>query len=173
MGVRADFYIGRGKNAKWLGSIAWAGCPRKENYPAGIDESLFKPRPEAEWQDLVEDLLRGRKDATLPHMGWPWPWEDSHTSDYAYAIENGTVYATHFGEYWYDPLSGKRDATAVTFPDMSAIQKVTHDPDRSGVICVCEDPAGGRLAVMPYIELPELDVVKAQLRNMGVRIVQR
>jgi hypothetical protein len=27
MGTRADFYVGRGETAEWLGSIAWDGNP--------------------------------------------------------------------------------------------------------------------------------------------------
>lgn len=27
MGTRADFYVGRGEQAEWLGSIAWDGNP--------------------------------------------------------------------------------------------------------------------------------------------------
>jgi hypothetical protein len=30
MGTRADFYIGRGTEAEWLGSVAWDG------YPGGV-----------------------------------------------------------------------------------------------------------------------------------------
>jgi hypothetical protein len=35
MGTRADFYVGRGGQAEWLGSIAWDG------YPSGIDKWVF------------------------------------------------------------------------------------------------------------------------------------
>ncbi|MFH1835312.1 MAG: hypothetical protein ABH851_03885 [Methanobacteriota archaeon] len=28
---------------------------------------------------------------TSPEQGWPWPWEDSGTTDYAYAFEAGKV----------------------------------------------------------------------------------
>ena len=40
MGTRADFYIGKGTDAEWLGSIAWNG------YPDGIgrpDPQLHRP----------------------------------------------------------------------------------------------------------------------------------
>ena len=35
MGTRADFYVGRGESAEWLGSVAWDGNPR------GIDDPVL------------------------------------------------------------------------------------------------------------------------------------
>jgi hypothetical protein len=35
-----------------------------------------------------------------PEVGWPWPWEDSNTTDYAYAWDEGRVWITYFGHGW-------------------------------------------------------------------------
>ena len=92
MGTRADFYVGTDERAEWLGSIGWDG------YPSGIPDILKAARSEAGYRDIVAGFLAGRDDATLPAMGWPWPWEDSRTTDYAYAWHpEGFVLAWYFG----------------------------------------------------------------------------
>lgn len=133
MGTRADFYIGRGKEAKWLGSIAWDG------YPDGIDAELLKAKSAAQFKRRTTRFLKSRKDATFPENGWPWPWDDSNTTDYAYCFDAGRVW------YWEEPdddsgacwVSGraKDKKTPCDFPNMKEFQNVTLGP-RSGVIVV-------------------------------------
>jgi hypothetical protein len=128
MGTRADFYIGRGKQAEWLGSIAWDG------YPEGIDNPVKNATTAAEFREAVITLLAGRDDATVPDMGWPWPWEDSRTTDFAYAFDEGKVYAAHFGHGWFNPFQPHiPDSRECDFPDMKDKKKVTLGP-RSGLI---------------------------------------
>jgi len=103
MGTRADFYVGRGEQAEWLGSIAWDG------YPEGIDKQLLNCTGEAAYRHAVADFLSKRRDKSLPDDGWPWPWETSHTTDYAYAFDGEKVHASCFGSNWFDPASGARD----------------------------------------------------------------
>ena len=69
MGTRADFYVGRGQKAEWLGSIAWDG------YPDGLsDIPVLSAQTEVAFRAAVRDMLASRKDGTTPEMGWPWPW---------------------------------------------------------------------------------------------------
>ena len=141
MGTRADFYIGRGTEAEWLGSIAWDG------YPAGIDPAVLAASVEDGYRSAVAEML-AREDGTTPDLGWPWPWDDSGTTDYAYAFEDGAVYASSFGHAWFRPNPdaenfGDPDADehgddlgeGATFPDMSARKAVTYGK-RSGVIVI-------------------------------------
>jgi hypothetical protein len=66
MGTRADFYIGRGKDAEWLGSVAWDG------YPHGFDRpGLMDATTEADYRAAVAAELDSREDATKPTDGWP------------------------------------------------------------------------------------------------------
>jgi hypothetical protein len=109
MGTRADFYVGRGKNAEWLGSIAWDG------YPDGVPEPLLKKRTEKTYRAAVEAILSTDESATRPKDGWPWPWDDSHTTDYAYAFDGGRVWGCPFGHYWREALN-VIVATATTYP---------------------------------------------------------
>ena len=131
MGTRADFYVGRGKDAEWIGSIAFDG------YPCAKTEPVYKAKTAAAFRAAVAELTSG-DDGTKPEMGWPWPWEDSRTTDFAYAFDGGCVWASSFGGGWFDPskepdenaTSGREGAV---FPDMSARQSVTLGP-RSGVM---------------------------------------
>lgn len=152
MGTRADFYVGRGPEAEWLGSISWDG------YPAGVDDAVFFPSTETEYRAAVSTFLASRDDRTLPTEPWPWPWDDSATTDYAYAYENGKVYASSFGHAWFEvkpneenggePLdeddeSISQDKVAV-FPDMSARRgSWANVMGKSGLLVVSTTPEGG------------------------------
>lgn len=140
MGTRADFYVGRGVEAEWLGSIAWDG------YPGGVfgsdpDSDLPQDISEEEhWRAAVSEWLSRRSDATTPEMGWPWPWEDSRTTDYAYAFDEGEVWFSCFAREWRRVADGEPEEyddapkTAV-FPDMTNRQEVTYG-SRSGIMMI-------------------------------------
>jgi hypothetical protein len=130
MGTRADFYVGRGTDAKWIGSIAWDGNPE------GIADSVLKATSEGEFVTNVGKFFAPRDDATQPEEGWPWPWDDSNTTDYAYAFDAGQVWASSFGRAWFDPKAEKPEFEAErgkVFPNMKAIQNVRFD-EGSGVM---------------------------------------
>lgn len=112
MGTRADFYVGVGQEAEWLGSIAYDGYEWAENNTT----PLRKAKTEKTFRKAVAKILT-RDDATLPSMGWPWPWEDSRTTDYAYYFTDGKV-------KW-----ARRD----DWPNMKGKQKVTFG-HRSGLL---------------------------------------
>src|SRR5258708_6284064 len=81
MGTRADFYAGKGKSAEWLGSIAWDGQE--------IAGYIRAAKTEKNYRKAVEVFLASRDDATLPAQGWPWPWNDSGTTDCSYWFFDG------------------------------------------------------------------------------------
>lgn len=94
MGTRADFYIGKGEGAIWLGSIAWDGYP--EGNPKPLGEAVDIPS----YREAVDLAMKSSTGFTPPNMGWPWPWEDSRTTDYAYTWEDGKVWVSSFGSPW-------------------------------------------------------------------------
>lgn len=130
--TRADFYVGRGPNAEWIGSIAMDG------YPGGIPRTVKRARSAVSFRRAVAALLAERDDATTPDMGWPWPWDDSGTTDYAYAYDEGRVWASGFGSPWFKPEGNEPEGTSgrkVPFPNMSARKAVTYGK-RSGLLVV-------------------------------------
>lgn len=130
MGTRADFYMGRGESAEWLGSIAWDG------YPPGIGGGLLAVTTETAWREGVTAFLAKREDATKPEDGWPWPWEDSRTTDYAYAFDGDRVWASGFGGAWFEAVHEEPEGDSpkvAVFPDMTKRQRVAYGR-RSGTI---------------------------------------
>lgn len=119
MGTRADFYIGTGKDAEWLGSVALDGY-RWEEEP---DNLLILSPDATTFRTVVTGILKDRHDATLPEQGWPWPWNDSKTTDYAYAFKDGKVQIFNFES----PEDG--------WPDMSERKKVALG-NRSGLFII-------------------------------------
>lgn len=133
MGPRADFYVGRGEDAEWLGSIAWDG------YPDAIDADLLRAKTSRAFHGRLKKFFTGRTDVTLPKRGWPWPWDDSATTDYAYAFDGARVWASCFGGKWFAATSRKehdeRSGKSAVFPNMKARQNVRFDVG-SGLVIV-------------------------------------
>lgn len=162
MGTRADFYVGIGADAEWLGSVAWDG------YPDGpwAEITLSNPSPvpnspmsEGTFRANIERVLSQSASATRPAQGWPWPWETSGTTDFAYwfnpktgAVECSCFSHLHDIKAWeayneecrrlareYDDPEYPEEPSGEwphEMPDMSAVQSVAYDSDRSGVIFV-------------------------------------
>lgn len=139
MGTRADFYVGRGAEAEWLGSIAWDG------YPVGVftgsDGLVLGIDTEDWWRGEVAKFIERRSDGTKPEMGWPWPWSDSGTTDFAYAFDEGQVWVCGFGSGW-DALTTTDDdayddsyGPPAVFPDMTERKNVTRG-SRSGIMLI-------------------------------------
>jgi len=127
MGTRADFYIGYGKDAEWIGSIPWDG------YPDGAPSSVVKATTEAEFRASVQQCFQENGPASTPETGWPWPWNDSHTTDFAYCFEGSQVRVFCFGSAYLGPDDDRGEPGE--FPDMTDRQNVTYGP-RSGLIVV-------------------------------------
>jgi len=154
MGTRADYYIGRGPDAIWLGSTAYDGYPDGifAHQPGHISLKLISD--DLSWSTAVETFLEGRDDSTLPERGWPWPWDDSATTDWAYAYDDGKVWASYFGTEWFevdadDPRANKpvededdpwdeeahQASKTAVFPNMKDRKNVRYDKG-SGAIFI-------------------------------------
>lgn len=139
MGTRADFYIGRGLEAEWIGSVAFDAYPGAE-YIKAVCASVSGPD---DFRASVQ-ALEHRRDFTDPAKhGWPWPWKDSGTTDYAYAFAEGRVWVSGFGRPWYafdegapsEELEGdEEDESKVPMPDMSARRELAIGTDRDSII---------------------------------------
>ena len=138
MGTRADVYLGKDEHAEWLGSIAWDG------YPEGLPKVITASRQEQGYRGAVAYFVQERDDGTHPDQGWPWPWNNSRTTDCAYTFSDDEVWCSRFGRPWarvHDYLRWTEEQSddyskqkqKVLFPDMSA-RKATTFGERSGLI---------------------------------------
>lgn len=75
----------------WLGSIAWDG------YPDEIPETIRFAHDDKHFRAEVAQFLASRDDGTKPEDGWPWPWDDSRTTDYSYVFHEGKCDVYCFG----------------------------------------------------------------------------
>lgn len=97
MGTRADFFIGVGPTAEWIGSTSY------DRAPYGWGEDPLKAGTEKEFRDAVEVMLATGDLVTRPSEGGPWPWADFRTSDYAYAWDPQRGPVTSAGRVWRTP----------------------------------------------------------------------
>jgi hypothetical protein len=145
MGTRADFYVGQGPDAEWIGSIALDG------YREGIPPVILHAVNETFYRNAVCAFLAASSSGTTPDQGWPWPWDDSSISDCSYWFFDGKTHdARRLGgqEEWLVPCSVdlpddedekqyeaiKAQSTPITaWPNMSSKAAVTMGK-RSGLI---------------------------------------
>lgn len=126
MGTYADFYVGRGPKARWVGSIDSDGQP--ENMPKEIRRAstarAFRAAVRFRLRKMNRSPLGG---AVVAGEGeWPHSWTNSAKSDFAYAFDRGLVYVSNFGGPWI-PIADLRrrprkeddSAVAVVFPEMT------------------------------------------------------
>ncbi len=111
MGTRADFYVGKGNNAEWIGSKAWDGYEWGERLKNKDNDEITSARTEQEYRGAVNSMLKAHNDATTPDMGWPWPWDNSCTTDCAYCFVDGKLEAFSWGKPWDD--ENEDDSTAI------------------------------------------------------------
>lgn len=128
MGTRGDFFIGRGDDARWLGSVAYDGYMASAKTPFGITSKVLESKSEEEFELRVEEFFQERVRMTIEHrrqmeeqygfdynddpsdqiirpgQSWPWPWPEFTYSDYSYAFDQGKVWCCHMFYDWYDPL---------------------------------------------------------------------
>jgi len=141
MGTRHDYYkatdITDPATFEWVGSDGWDG------YPSGVaSDGLNAEMTEAEFDAYVQEHV-----AIKPDRGWPWRWEDSGTTDFAYVWCGGAVSLSCFGRKLvpfvdeHDDEANYMDGPKVPWPNMSVVQRVEMGPD-SGLI-VLTAPKGG------------------------------
>lgn len=149
MGTRADFYIGTNPafgGMKWIGSISCDG------YESGLPSEVIKAKSEHEFANAVMDIKKEHPNIFIsPEEGWPWPWNDSRTTDFAYAwgreydwyenrdeefdvpIREG-AWVSVFGKPWRKPNTEEKSPPVAKFPDMRGSGNV--NLAKSGLIIV-------------------------------------
>ena len=112
-----------------------------------MPSDLLSAKTESEYREIFDREIATRDDFTSPERGWPWPWETSHTTDYAYAFDSDGVWAAGY-DGWFDaskpePQSYDEDDNYVelnlptpVFPDMSDRQNVQFGGPQSGLMII-------------------------------------
>jgi hypothetical protein len=146
MGTRADFYRETDEGLGWLASIGWGGYPETIKIVTNQDYNYITDcKTEQAYFHFLKEFLANRDDVTFPDMGWPWPWDNSHLTDFAYVFsrDKGEVLISCFGRGWYtykewdesekNSEGGSEEPIVENFPDMRSIQNVAWD-NRSGLM---------------------------------------
>lgn len=103
--MRADFYVGLGENARWLGSIADGGHPavmtaQHDLFNLDGNESDYA---ETTFVGMAESIVNDAHDAGVPvrwaALGaeWPWDYDTSVGTQYTYAWNNGCIHVFEYG----------------------------------------------------------------------------
>lgn len=141
MGTRADFYVG----TEWLGSLALDGYRIHEmreehadrNKDTGYCWKIKTATTEADYRKAVSGLLRINEDATLPEHGWPWPWDDSRTTDRAYVFDGSSTRCYAWGKE-IDPDDDEAEGPQpeAGWPDMSSVKNEAIGTRRDSIIVI-------------------------------------
>ncbi|WP_086667525.1 hypothetical protein [Lentzea kentuckyensis] len=96
----ADFYLGRGPSARWIGSLCQLADPAElATAPAG--HTLLAATSELDFARAAAALLL--QGGSVHHLadGWPWSWQDSSLTGWCYAFDAGRVWVSYFGRVWF------------------------------------------------------------------------
>jgi hypothetical protein len=91
MCFRADFYLGRGKRALWLGSLREHGAPVHLRY------ALKRCNDQRAFYAAALELVTSIPDGVPREQGWPWSYPDSSQTDYTYAFDDGQLFVSCYG----------------------------------------------------------------------------
>lgn len=82
MSIKADFYVGIGPDAEWLGSIFKGGSVWE------IPTSIFIQVNQTMFEEMVLELLSS-KESVVHDRGdkWDHDWSDSRLTDYTYMFD--------------------------------------------------------------------------------------
>jgi len=100
--TKADFYIGTGVTANWIGSTF------NDGYVHGIPLEILLCVNPTLFEELVVEFIQSREVGAVKTNGdrWPHPWPDSRMTDYSYIfIEDlSKVVVSNYGGIMFDPI---------------------------------------------------------------------
>ena len=109
--TKADFYIGNGIAANWIGSVY------SDAYPSGIPiQILICVNPTLFEEEVVEYIHRVQGVVKTDGDQWPWLWPDSQLTDYSYMFlpDHNKVLASNYGGNLFDPIKYLQDGDILT-----------------------------------------------------------
>lgn len=124
------------------GSLEWVGSYGWDGYPGGVPKKmgLLTVKNETDYRANILEFLEEHDGYIADKHGWPWPWDNSGTTDYYYIFHEGRVLVSCFdwlveiNDYMKhaDSIADEDGDVierivvdiAFTLPDMSVIKKV-------------------------------------------------
>jgi hypothetical protein len=86
----ADFYLGRGGQARYLGTLARAGAPE--------DIEIWERFQSLDDEPVTDDAFRHEVEQLAEFTTWPWlHHHDSVDTPWAYMFDRGTLYVYRYG----------------------------------------------------------------------------
>jgi hypothetical protein len=98
---RADFYVGMGESADWIGSISKGGSIWE------IPTDIIIQVNRVMFEEMCIEYIKSKQGVVANHIcQWPWDWEDSRLTSFAYIFspEHEKVYVSIEGNDLMDPL---------------------------------------------------------------------
>lgn len=98
---KADFYVGMGPGAEWIGSVERCG----EIWTLSRDILIQVSR--MMYEESVLDYIRLCGGIVGDHIcKWPWDWDDSRMTEYSYIFipKRNKVYMSVMGDMLVDPI---------------------------------------------------------------------
>lgn len=111
----ADFYVGSGRNADWIGSV------KKNGDIWHIPPELLLQVNRIMFEEMVIDFIKENDGIVANHIcEWPWDWTDSRMTEntYLFLPEYERVYMSILGEDLIDPvkiIQGESILDAMTY----------------------------------------------------------
>jgi hypothetical protein len=130
MSTKTDFYLGRGHDAEWLGSLQWE-CEPENLLRVPPGRLALTATDEPTYRAAVADLFIVWETEELGtayprRTGWPWPWATSHVSSWIVAFDPaaapGVFLTVGGGVRWepLDPRNPREPAEDIGPPDIYA-----------------------------------------------------
>ncbi|MEO1208843.1 MAG: hypothetical protein AAFX78_04795 [Cyanobacteria bacterium J06638_20] len=85
------------------------------------------------YREVVEEILSSVSHSTTPDQGWPWPWDDSSVTDYAYCWDGSRVVIASDDELEEDDEPEPFPRIPFMLPNQSHRRNVALD-ERSGLV---------------------------------------
>lgn len=91
MSDSADFYVGLGDSAEWLGSVIQDAHPREMELRCLLGSSAEDAPTATDYTETTFRDIVGLMADVDPEDGWPWSYPDSGDTDYVYVWNNGSI----------------------------------------------------------------------------------
>ena len=98
---KADFYVGQGRQAEWIGSVSKCGEVWE------VSPKIFLHVNQTMYEEAVIEYINFCEGIVANHScQWPWEWSDGRMTDYSYFFlpEQEKVYMSIEGGILLDPI---------------------------------------------------------------------